>query len=141
MNPSSPKELIYGLGWKDELKSSGQERILIVEDNEQVRTMADLALRSAGYRVITANDGDEAWQLLESIRFDIDLLITDLTMPGSLSGEQLIAEVQQKAPNIAAMLVTGFAENIEVESRVLLKPFRLESLLAAARAELSAPEL
>ncbi len=137
MNQSCQNNLISGLDWKPDLKSSRHETVLVVEDNEQVRTMARIALESAGYQVITADNGDEAWQLLESIQFEIDLLISDLTMPGTRAGDQLIAEVQHRAPNIAAMLVTGFAEDIAVESRVLLKPFRLESLLAAVRSELS----
>lgn len=126
-----------GLGWKEELRSPCHETVLLVEDDEQVRGIARIALETAGYEVVTASDGDQAIRFLESIEFKIDLLISDLTMPGTLAGDELIARVNQQAPHIPSLLVTGFAQNISVDSKVLLKPFRLESLLAAARAELS----
>lgn len=110
-------------------------RILLVEDEPRIRDIGRIALEHVGYEVLVAKDGDAALKLMgETER--IDLLISDLIMPGSVSGEKLLVWARERYPNIPILLISGYAENIPAGYRFLAKPFSLAELKDAVQAEL-----
>jgi len=121
---------------------AGTETILVVEDEEAVRELTALILTSAGYRVITATDGPEA--LLEHGRHPdrIDLLLTDVVMPG-MSGKELADRLTGLTPHLGVLYMSGYTDNAIVHHGVLdegthfiAKPFRGKGLLAKVRSVL-----
>lgn len=113
----------------------GEGTVLLVDDEEGVRMVVEEALAETGYHVITASRGAEALQRLEeSAR--IDLLVTDVGLPGGMKGLQLAALVQQRYPHIPVLFITGYAEDDSfLDGRdagareVLTKPFGMTTLL------------
>jgi PAS domain S-box-containing protein len=104
--------------------------ILVVEDDADVREVTLTSLESFGYRVITAENGPAALDVLA--RADqVDLLIVDMAMPG-MSGVELIRRARERRPELRAMLVTGYADLAAFSPAegdiVLQKPYRLERL-------------
>ncbi len=79
-------------------------RILLVDDDDQVRNAYAAFLRAEGYTVLTANDGDEALPLLEGIEWD--LLITDLRMR-RMHGGELCRQAKEKFPDLPILMITG----------------------------------
>lgn len=115
------------------------ELILLVEDQEEVGDMAQRMLEELGYGVVRASDGGEALAIIDS-RDDIDLLLTDIVMPGSLNGADLALQARSRA-GLKAILVTGFADNAIPSGQferfdVLLKPYRMEELARRIRGAL-----
>jgi len=116
-------------------------RILVVDDEEDLRESLALILKELGHEVITAGDGEEALSTFLSLTSqgkDIDLLITDFTMPGRLNGLELIKTLREFAPDLKAILSTGYAEVGEGKDlsefnivSVLRKPYTLEDLIKA----------
>ena len=86
----------------------GGKTILYVEDQEDVAQVAQAMLEELGYAVIYANNAQRALDILKE-RDDIDLLLTDIVMPGSLNGADLAQRVQ-KEMGLKAVLVTGYAD-------------------------------
>jgi signal transduction histidine kinase len=115
------------------------QTILLVEDEEQIREVGKMALESAGYQVYLAENGDEALRKIES-RPDFDLLISDLMMPGTLSGEQLIEKVRVFKPELPVLLMTGYASHVPAQYPILMKPFKLNELLATVARLLREPD-
>ena len=111
--------------------------ILLVEDEAVVRKFAARLLRGAGYRVLTAGDGREALRILEANEGDrpLDLLITDLVMPG-LSGLELARRVRGECPGLPVLFMSGYSEyegapgEDLIDGNLLPKPFTAEALLA-----------
>jgi len=106
----------------------GNEAVLLVEDADQVRRFAALALESHGYRVTEARNGVEAIRLLEA-RADIAIVVTDVVMP-DMGGATLAARIRALRPTLPAVFMTGFVEHAEVRDliaasgeRLLQKPF------------------
>ncbi len=87
---------------------NGDESILVVEDDDDMRATASAGLRSLGYRVIEASDGDEALDIVERRAAEIDLLFSDVVMPGSLTGYELARRVRDQYPSIRVLLTSGF---------------------------------
>jgi signal transduction histidine kinase/CheY-like chemotaxis protein len=107
-------------------------RILLVEDEPQIRNIGRTALQRAGHQVLVAEDGDAALKLMcESDR--IDMLISDLIMPGSISGEKLLVWARERYPGIPILLISGYAENIPEGYKFLAKPFSLTDLREAVQ--------
>lgn len=116
-------------------------RILVVEDEEDLRESLALILKELGHEVITAGDGEEALSIFLSLTSqgkDIELLITDFTMPGRLNGLELIKTLREFAPDLKSILSTGYGEVGEGEDLskfnivgVLRKPYTLEELIKA----------
>ncbi|HVJ41835.1 MAG TPA: response regulator [Dongiaceae bacterium] len=109
--------------------------ILLVEDNTLLaETTADI-LTDAGYEVIHVENGDQAIHLLRHTR--VDIIVSDIVMPGGLSGLELVHEVSLLYPGIRTLLVTGFGSSLslpaELKSRVLHKPFGADALLDAVQ--------
>jgi PAS domain S-box-containing protein len=111
------------------------EVILVVEDSEDVRALAREHLIDLGYKVVTAVDGDDALAVLQRIEHKIDLLFTDLIMPGSVDGLALAEEVRRRAPHVPVLLTTGYNEELARKggpaasgADVLGKPYRRAEL-------------
>jgi len=121
---------------------AGRERVLVVEDNEEVRRAVVDMLTGWGYRVVAAENPDVAAAILERDS-GFDLLFTDLVMPGSLSAIELAALAQRRHPQIAVLLTSGYARDlIPAEGRsdypLIAKPYRGEELMARLRSVLAA---
>ncbi len=117
----------------------GHETILIVEDQADVRGLAELTLKQFGYRVISAASSEEALSLLGSFPDHIHLLLTDLVMPG-MQGHQLAARVVSERPGLRVLFMSGYTESgishravLEAGSFFLQKPFTTEALGAKVR--------
>jgi PAS domain S-box-containing protein len=117
----------------------GTETVLLAEDEQDVREIARDFLESGGYRVIEARDGIEAIALAAEHRGEIDLLVTDLVMPG-MTGQELVARLQSELPRLCVVFMSGYSEHAATEManadptvRLLTKPFSRTALLRAAR--------
>jgi signal transduction histidine kinase/ActR/RegA family two-component response regulator len=115
-------------------RAPGEARVLLVDDDAEVRDVAAEMLRSAGCAVVEAEDGAKA---LEALRRGeaIDVLVADYAMPG-MTGVELVRAARQLRPGLPALIITGFAEAASLAAvseigRVLRKPFRRADLLAA----------
>jgi PAS domain S-box-containing protein len=122
----------------------GRETILIVEDDKAVRTIAVNILKGLGYAVQEAENGQAALVILQSSSA-IDLLFTDLIMPGGMSGQDLLREARQHRPNLKALFTSGYSEqflkdrgSIDADVPILGKPYRRQKLAAAIRSALDA---
>ena len=116
----------------------GSETILLVEDDPLVREHVAGQLGALGYRVLRAADGPEALALLEHER-GIDLLFTDVVMPGGMNGRDLAAAVRRLRPGIKVVLTSGFTDaelRSEDREHFLGKPYRWQELAAKLRAVL-----
>jgi CheY-like chemotaxis protein len=118
----------------------GSERILVVEDESQVRTSVVEQLQSLGYAVAQVPDGMAALASFEAMAKPYDLLLTDVVMPGRLNGKVLADEVARRWPSTKVVFVSGYAENAllhdgQADADVLLlsKPFRKGDLAQIIR--------
>jgi PAS domain S-box-containing protein len=122
---------------------SGQETILLVEDESMVRRVTARALQILGYRVIEATDGQMATELWSRHADTIQLLLTDMIMPQGLSGMELAQRFQKEKPNLRVIIASGYSAEISgrgVPSRpgilYLAKPFEMLNLATAVRTSL-----
>ncbi len=117
----------------------GQETILVVDDEEMVLTMADMVLKSRGYRVLTANSGEKALQIIHETQSLIDLLITDMVMP-KMNGRELIEKVRAVSPATRVLCATACTRSADIEKQLdfLSKPFTSQELLRKTREALTA---
>ncbi|PTT34292.1 hybrid sensor histidine kinase/response regulator, partial [Stenotrophomonas sp. HMWF022] len=118
--------------------------ILIVEDSAEVLALAREILEGVGYRVSTAETGEAALELFEGMPSGtLDLLFTDLIMPGGINGIVLAGEVARRAPNLPVLMTTGYNEELVAEGPmragldVLGKPYRRSDLLDRVRQALN----
>jgi PAS domain S-box-containing protein len=123
--------------------NGGDERILVVEDNAAMRRIAMRQLAGLGYRVLGAENGAAALELLEQESFD--LLLSDVVMPGGMSGFELAKIARQRWPDLNILLTSGFPEaklngdRSGVDGlRLLSKPYRQEDLALLLREILDA---
>lgn len=111
--------------------------ILLAEDEPPVRELVQLCLEHDGYRVLAAANGDEALALWQQHRDRIDLLLTDIIMPGSLDGRELANRLRQDKPDLRVIYATGYGRHLlpagETRSPCLAKPFDIGALQAAVR--------
>ena len=117
---------------------NGKPRILVVEDNEDVRELAENMLGAAGYAVVSAPSGEQALKLLEE-GDEIDLVFTDVLMPGGMNGLQLADQVRKRLPDTPILITTGYMEELPEASQaqrlnILSKPYRQDELLSRVRA-------
>jgi two-component system, cell cycle sensor histidine kinase and response regulator CckA len=118
--------------------SDGSETILIAEDQESIRVLIKEFLEQRGYRVLAAQDGLEALSLLNDYPETIDLLITDILLPG-IGGGGIVKRSLERRPAIQVLYITGFGQEAipDATATFLLKPFRLEHLARTIRAMLT----
>jgi two-component system cell cycle sensor histidine kinase/response regulator CckA len=120
---------------KDELWGTGT--VLLVEDEPTVRGVAERALTRHGYKVLTADNGEEALEIINSGE-PIDLLISDVVMPG-MDGPAVVREARKSRPELKILFMSGYAEeqlrkSIDIENvNFLPKPFSVTELAEAAR--------
>jgi two-component system, cell cycle sensor histidine kinase and response regulator CckA len=117
-------------------QTASKETILLVEDEAFVREVTCEVLRGAGYRVLSAKDSAEAEQQFEANRDGIDLLITDVILPGE-NGQVLAEKLRKHDENLKVLFVSGYAEQIgllnEDAVACLAKPFSSRGLLESVR--------
>lgn len=121
----------------DVTKPAGRQNILVVDDDERVRRLAVSRLESLGYRTTQCDSAAAALDVLADAP-DTDLVFTDLTMPGGLSGIDLCRRVRQHYPQCGLLLTSGFAEELvdpdsidRLQVRFLRKPYRQAELAEA----------
>ena len=124
---------------KGELRH-GQETILVVEDEPHLREMLDLCLRTRGYEVLAASNGAEALSVWEQHRQDIDLLFTDMLMPGGLTGKDLADQMQAQKSNLKVVISSGYSHEVSTNGApagegitFLPKPYQLTTLAETVR--------
>ncbi len=115
----------------------GVETILMVDDEDLLLNMGQMVLSSYGYRVLTANSGQDALKILEGGE-PIDLVITDLVMP-HMSGRELIERIREMSPSMRILCTSGYVrgQNVEEESGYLQKPFTSQELLKKVKQSLA----
>ena len=109
--------------------------VLLVEDEDDLRMVIGEALRMMGYRVTPAADGPQAVDAMEHGRFEI--VVSDVNMPGGMSGIELAEHVRQLQPRARIILVSGFARaqlpSLPAHITFLPKPYRIPQLLELLR--------
>ncbi len=114
--------------------SGNAERILVVEDDDAVRKLVITSLRELGYQTLEAASGPEGVAMLRQHGEDIDLLLTDLVMPGGMNGIELARQARAQLPNLGVLLTSGFSEEhaaVQGEFPLLGKPYRKAELARA----------
>jgi CheY-like chemotaxis protein len=121
----------------------GTEKVLLVEDEPAVRNVTRAQLESLGYRVIACANAAEALQVVEALSEPVDLLLTDVVMPG-MNGRELAARIAERQPGLRVLFTSGYGEEViarhgVLETGVLLlqKPFALSRLASLVREALA----
>jgi len=126
----------------DAPQAAAGEVLLLVEDEADVRTAVAEHLRDLGYRVLEAGDGRAALRLLREVP-RVDLLVSDVGLPGGLNGRQVADAARERQPGLPVLFITGYAGTLldgqlAPDMAVIGKPFALDVLAAKARAMLEA---
>jgi len=124
---------------------TGNARILLVEDEDAVRAFAGRALSARGYTVFEAASGPEALDLMNGMDKPIDLVISDVVMPG-MDGPTLLRELRRRQPALRIIFMSGYAEDAferhltadETNFTFLPKPFSLKELATTVKQTLEA---
>jgi DNA-binding response OmpR family regulator len=117
----------------------GKETILLVEDESGVRTFVKIALQRFGYRVVEAGSAEAALILMKTFEGPIDLLLTDVVLPG-IGGRELAAQVGRERPNTRVLFMSGYARSqgsgdgrLDAGAQLIEKPFTAQALLTRMR--------
>jgi two-component system, cell cycle sensor histidine kinase and response regulator CckA len=120
-------------------RTEGSETILLVEDEQAVRTVATRVLRNQGYFVLPACNGEEALSIADQVNGAIDLVLTDVIMP-DMAGPAMVRQILEKWSGIRIVYMSGYAQNDKIRSEMadrdtsfLQKPFSADSLLLTVR--------
>ena len=100
------------------------ENVLLVEDDDSVRTYAVACLQELGYRVVAAANGREALRRVEE-GIPVDVLVTDIVMPGGMNGRQVVEAVRGRRPGVKVLFISGYAEDVLADRNALAEQFRL----------------
>jgi two-component system cell cycle sensor histidine kinase/response regulator CckA len=140
--PAAPKETAAAPKPRADL--TGQGTILLVEDEEGLRSLNARGLRSRGYSVIEASNGVEALEALEEKNGAVDLVVSDVVMP-EMDGPTLLKTMRGRNPDLKIIFVSGYAEDAFEKSlpenqqfAFLPKPFSLSQLVAAVKETMAA---
>ncbi|RMG66934.1 MAG: response regulator [Nitrospirae bacterium] len=130
---------------KEETISGGNESLILVEDNEDVRSFASEALKMMGYRVYEFSSPLEAIEFIETNQVDVKLLITDLVMP-EMSGRDLAERLSNKLPELKVLYMSGYTDDTVVRYGILKgqayfisKPFTVKEIAKKVRQVLDNP--
>jgi PAS domain S-box-containing protein len=120
--------------------------ILVVDDEPTVRMMVSEALQEQGYAILEASDAKGGLKLLQS-DVQIDLLVSDIGLPGGMNGRQMVDIARTARPDLKVLFITGYAEHAEVSSihmqpgmQILTKPFSLDALTTQIGSLISSKE-
>jgi len=123
----------------------GNETILLVEDDEAVRELTEMVLKSYGYNVMVAEDPTHAQKLSDTPETNVSLVVTDVVMP-TMSGRELVRRLTDKHPHLRVLYMSGYTDNVITSGGVLepglaflQKPFTPASLASKVREVLDAP--
>ena len=124
-------------------ENSAKQTILLVDDEQAVRSIVLRILKRANYEVLEAENGEAALEIAESHDGPIDLVITDMFMPG-LRGPEVVQRLAPKRPGLRALFMSGYADQdartgVPAGANFLNKPFSGEELAAAVQAVLKGP--
>jgi PAS domain S-box-containing protein len=118
---------------------AGNDKILLVEDDDMVRIHVEKQLLGLGYRVVSTASGPEALEVLRRIK-DFDLLFTDVVMPGGMNGQQLAVAAHEMYPELPVLFSSGYTENAIIHHgrldpgvHLLNKPYRREEMARKVR--------
>ncbi|MHB2017544.1 MAG: ATP-binding protein [Candidatus Xenobia bacterium] len=120
---------------------SGHETVLVAEDQASVRRLITRLLSGRGYLVLDAVDGAHALARLAELKGTVDLLVTDMVMPG-MSGQELARRVRAHSPNARVVIISGYTtETVDLDRNVVFlpKPFLPQQLLQTVRSVLDTP--
>ncbi len=124
--------------------SGGKETILVAEDDDEVRSTVVALLGELGYTVLKARDAESAWTVIES-GIDIDLLFTDVVMPGPMRSTDLARMARERYPDLGILFTSGYTENsivhdgrLDAGVELLSKPYSREALARRIRQVLNA---
>ncbi len=138
--PAVPSLPAGGQQGDSHIESGRGETVLVVEDEAEVRSLACAALKKRGYQVLEATDGHKALELWQHHREQVDLLLTDMVMPGGMSGGALARELRSNRPQLKVIYTSGYSPEIMREDSLLVqevnflpKPYELRTLLKAVR--------
>ncbi|MXO71590.1 PAS domain-containing sensor histidine kinase [Alteraurantiacibacter buctensis] len=116
--------------------SAGTRRVLVIDDEPLIRMLVVESLEEAGFTCLEAGDGPNGLAVLEQNK-DIEVLVTDVGLPGGLNGRQVADRARELYPELKVLFVTGYAENAALNhghigpgTRVLTKPFAVNDLVA-----------
>jgi CheY-like chemotaxis protein len=120
-----------------------EETLLLVEDEAGVRAVAQAVLARHGYHVLEAPDGPRAFELWRAHKDEIALVITDMVMPGGLTGRQLVGAIRRESPDLRVVYMSGYDPEaaggefvLEAGEHFLPKPFGPRPLLEMVRTAL-----
>jgi two-component system cell cycle sensor histidine kinase/response regulator CckA len=126
----------------------GAECLLVVEDERAVRDLAVRMLKQHGYRVLAARSGVEALEVWQTHRAQIALLMTDVVMPGGLTGLELASRLSADRPDLRVVFTSGYSREMSAAAVALVpgidfleKPYRVRQLLSIVRRRLDAPDV
>jgi two-component system, cell cycle sensor histidine kinase and response regulator CckA len=116
----------------------GHETILYVDDEAMLQTLGKTVLSSFGYRVLTASSGAEALDIFDQLAGEIDLVVTDLVMPG-MSGRELMDQLRRRAPGLRILCSSGYVARVggREDDSCLRKPFTSQQLLRKVKQTLN----
>ena len=119
---------------------SESKRILILEDEPVIRSLLADMLRNKGYEVLESGNGEDAVGRFEDAAADgdsFDLLVLDLTLPGELTGTDVLARSRELLPGVKAIIASGYADDDEVlalcekgQTELLQKPYNMADLIS-----------
>jgi two-component system cell cycle sensor histidine kinase/response regulator CckA len=124
----------------------GSETLLLVEDEDVVRSLVRRVLQSFGYNVLEAGNANDALVLCVGYEGRIDLLVTDVTMPGEMGGRELVEELSHLRPETKVIYTSGYADDaiarhgiLEPGVHFVQKPFKPTDLARKVREVLDGP--
>jgi two-component system cell cycle sensor histidine kinase/response regulator CckA len=137
--PAARNEQLVAQPRTPERVEGGSETVLVVEDAEQVRQLTAAILRRAGYRVLEAADGQDACDLLARYHESVDLLLTDVVMPG-MNGRQVFEHLSAQRPSMRVIYCSGYTSETVVHHGIpnrgrafVQKPYTTTGLLQTVR--------
>lgn len=133
MFPATQKESRISIQAEEENEEANGETILIVEDSVEILDLAEEILSSKGYKILRASTAQQALDVLKS-HPDIEMVFTDIVMPGAMNGISLAHEVKRLYPKTSILITTGFAEDVHGRPRqsdyeIIYKPYMPQELV------------
>jgi len=129
---------------RNESPANGTEMILVVDDEEPIRSLAKDALENFGYTVLLAENGEQAIETYKTRRDEIDLVVLDMIMP-KMGGRETFLNLKAMNPDVKALLSSGYSQNAKAEeilssgvSGFVQKPYQIDALLSRVRSVLDA---